>query len=355
MSNITAPGTYKQFFESYYIKVSDQPFENATEISDIEYKEVKHLFANKGDIESILNILINDLKITPSHAQAAARIIHSDDAAVLYLLDRDVDDNGVTLEELISAGNIYTPFEKREISRDTIQALYNLEPSTKPRMGKGEILVSVFIKNAKKASTGDVVIDDNLFDVKGESARIGGQKGFSGPAPGSITWHKELKKYSPLIKDLTDGFQIPPAGSNGYNLKRTVPFQFLAIIKLINEGHISEEEGIRIAKSGLLAVYTLLDSSHLVSVENLIKAKATPEAYKDFIETFSIEMLNYYLEIEDLKDTGLIVFNNRGSVVFLSYNEPNLLDKVNITLPAFSTKAGPQGAMTGISIKKARR
>lgn len=354
MNNTDKSGTYKEFFESYYIKVSDQPFENATEISDSEYKEVKHLLSNKGDVNEILDFLINEIKLPQSHAKSVSRIILADDAAVLYLLDRDIDDNGVTLEELISAGNIYTPFEKREISRETIKALYNLEPAMKPSMGRGELLVSVFIKHGKKAKVGDVVIDDNLFDVKGENARLGGQKGFSGPAPGSIFWNKSLSKYQSELNELTDGYAIPPAGSKGYNITRNIPFQFLAVSKLINSGSITEEEGIQIAKGGFLAVYTSMKPERLVSVENIIKAKATPESYIDFLNEFAVEMLNYYLELEDLTETGLICFNNKGKVAFISYNDPNLRSKVNITYPAFSAAAGQQGAITGITVKRTR-
>lgn len=116
-----------------------------------------------------------------------------------------------TLTELESENNIYTLFNKKFdnesfISKEDLKALIQdiLSISTKDNsnkgIGKGEIFLNTFIKNAKKTNKADITIDDINIEVK---AHISSKKDDSGGKDGG-----RLKGNNDKIKSPKDIIQF---------------------------------------------------------------------------------------------------------------------------------------------------
>lgn len=357
---------YKTFFESYYIKASEEPFDGGVEISDSEYRDIKHVFSSTDQRAEIDDFLTNTVKLSRSHVDLARKLILSDDAAVNYIKTREQD--GVTIEELIKAGNYVEPFIQRGISRDTINRIYNTTPQALPSIGRGELLLQLFVRGATTAFPGDIAFYGDTYDIKGDGARLGGQHGFAGGIGASTKWNKIFTQHQ---SHLPASAEIPEAGSTGYNiLKGKLPFQFEAALQLQQSMDPAEfaqsfPGGITdILLVPLQRVFVKADRNTFPSIDNFfdttLKAGGVTapdsvklQAYATFLKEFAVDALNYYLELENLTQTGLIAVSDRGTLLLVKYNDSELTDRINITYPSFSLRAS-SGAITAITIKHTR-
>ena len=175
--------TYKQFFEDngtgdHFLRVDDEPFKKSIPISDDDYKEIKHLLADRSSVEELINIVSRQSALDPTWVKSVLRVILSQsntDVIIEYIKTRE--SKGVTKEDLISSGNMLTAFSKVGFEQSTLQELYDLRFHSQPVMGRGEILLTTLLKGCQKAPKGDILIDGKVYDVKGQGARLRGQSG----------------------------------------------------------------------------------------------------------------------------------------------------------------------------------
>ena len=102
--------TFKQFFEdnsyeAYFLRVDNKPFTKSIPISDDDYKEIKHLLADRSSVDKLINIVSSQSALDPTWVKSILRIILSQsntEEVLEYIKTRD--SNGVTMDDLISSG-----------------------------------------------------------------------------------------------------------------------------------------------------------------------------------------------------------------------------------------------------------
>ena len=358
--------TFKQFFEAednlHHLRVNDTPFTKSIPISDDDYRQIKHLLADKVIIDEAIQTIAAQSNLSEDHTAQLLQIILSQDdfeTAITYLLNREK--SGMTKEQLIADGNIFTAFSKIGYSENTVQRLYEFRFHAQPVMGKGELLLSMLIKGCKKADKGDIAIDNKVYDVKGVNARLRGQRGFSDGASATrvwADWFNTINQERNLnLKDTSYG-EVPPAGGNEYNIKLKKAGYLLSTgSQLLVNYTISKEEFSSIIKQGLRAVYPLLSDVELTFVDDFVNNVAVKKVfssgiYEQFLSSYLYSLLLYYLRIEDLEDTGIFAFGSSGQVRFFNKHTKNVFDLIKIDPPGFGSRSGPQGSAAGIVIKK---
>lgn len=346
--------TFKQFFEDngsedYFLRVDNKPFTKSIPISDDDYKEIKHLLADRSSVEELINIVSNQSALDPTWVKSILRIILSQsntEEVLEYIKTRD--SNGVTMDDLISSGNMVTAFSKVGFEQSTIQQLYDLRFHSQPVMGRGEILLTTLLKDCQKASRGDILVDGKVYDVKGQGARLRGQSGYSDGAAASIYWSKvftELSNKNNLNLD------VPAGGTNDFNILKSPGYLLTTGFELLGSNIITTEYLSGIIKNGFKSVFTQLQDSELTFIDEFVKKGLG--SYNEFLVNYKIALLHYYLRLEEMENTGLFVFNKKGNVAFVnsSTSPADVFKVVNIGLPGFGAKAGPQGSAASITTK----
>lgn len=348
--------SFKHFFEDtgdsdHFLRVDDEPFKQSIPISDDDYKEIKHLLADRSSVEELITKINEQSNLKPEWVKSILKIILSQpdtDVVVEYLKNRE--DSGVTKEQLISSGNIFTVFGEVGFEYDTIKALYNKQFPTQPVMGKGEMLISTLLKGCKKPAKGDVLIDDKLYDIKGRGARLRGQTGYGDGASASIYW---FNSFTQLNNENDLNLQVPGGGTNDYNILINQPGYALATgFQLLHNNIITKEYLSELIKNGLKSVFSRLEDFELTFIDEFIAEGLS--GYKNFIVNYKMALLHYYLRLEKMEDTGLLIFNEPGGNVahINSSTSPEEVFKVvGIGLPGFGAKAGPQGSAASITTK----
>jgi len=349
--------SFKYFFEDnedseHYLRVDDKPFKKSIPISDDDFKEIKHLLADRGSIDELITKIGEQSNLKPDRVKDLLKILLSQsntDTVIEYLHNRE--DIGVTKDELVSSGNIFTAFGEVGFEEDTIKDLYNKQFSEQPVMGRGEMLMVVLLKGCTKPPKGDILIDGELYDVKGKSARLRGQTGYGDGASASIYWSNEFTKLS-NEKDLN--LDVPEGGTNDFNILINSPgYAIRTGFELLNNNIITAEYFSTLIKNGLKSVFSRMEDFELTFVDDLIN-EGFEAGYKRFITNYKIALLHYYLRIERMENTGLLIFNEpQGNVAHInsSTSPDDVFRQVGIGLPGFGAKAGPQGSAASITTK----
>ena len=349
--------SFKYFFEDndsgdHFLRVDDEPFKKSIPISDDDYKEIKHLLADRGSVEDLIKKVEEQSNLKPSRIKDILKILLSQsntDTVIEYLHNRE--DIGVTKDQLVASGNIFTAFGEAGFEDDTIRDLYNKQFSEQPVMGKGEMLMATLLKGCTKPPKGDILIHGELYDVKGKSARLRGQTGYGDGAAASIYWSNEFKRLS-NENDLN--LEVPSGGTNDYNILINNPGYALNTgFQLLYSNVITAEYFSDLIKNGLKSVFSRLEDFELTFIDDFINEGL--EGYKRFIIKYKIALLHYYLRIEKMEDTGLLIFNEpEGNVAHINSSTPpeEVFTLVTIGVPGFGAKAGPQGSAASITTKK---
>tara|TARA_R110000851_G_scaffold165099_3_gene309583 strand:- start:87 stop:1133 length:1047 start_codon:yes stop_codon:yes gene_type:complete len=346
--------TFKQYFEDsgtgdHFLRVDNEPFKKSIPISDDDYREIKHLLADRGSVEELINIVSRQSALDSTWVKSVLRVILSQsntDVIIEYIKTRE--SSGVTKEDLISSGNVFTAFSKAGFEQSTLQELYDLRFHSQPVMGRGEILLTTLLKGCQKAPTGDILIDGKVYDVKGQGARLRGQSGYSDGATASIYWSKA---FTELGKNNNIDLEVPPGGSNNYNILKKPGYLLTTGFELLSYDIITDEYFSGIIKNGLKSVFTQLQDSELTFIDEFVNKGL--DSYNEFLVNYKMALLHYYLRIEEMENTGLFVFNRKGNVAFVnSLTSPaDVFNSVNIGLPGFGAKSGPQGSAASITTK----
>jgi len=345
--------SFKHFFEDsdsddHFLRVDDEPFKKSIPISDDDYKEIKHLLADRGSVEELITKIEEQSNLKPVWIKDILLSQPNTDTVIEYLHNRE--DIGVTKDQLVSSGNIFTAFGEAGFEHDTIYNLYHKQFPTQPVMGKGEMLISTLLKGCTKPAKGDILIDDKLYDVKGRGARLRGQTGYGDGAAASIYWSNQFTELN-NEKDLN--LIVPAGGTNDYNILKNNPGYALTTgFQLLDNNIITTQYFSELIKNGLKSVFSRLEDFELIFIDEFIDEGVS--GYNNFIVNYKIAFLHYYLRLEKMEDTGLLIFNEpEGNVALVNSSTPpeEVFRLVGIGLPGFGAKAGPQGSAASITTK----
>jgi hypothetical protein len=349
--------TFKQFFEDnddnmWHLKVRDEPFPDSVPISDDDYREIKHLLQGKGFVEELIPMFSEQSNLEKSWMAVVLKVILSQDdfePAINYLRDRE--QTGITAKQFVENGDLFDTFASVGFDKKTLSALYELRFHTQPVMGKGEILLATLLKGCQKSPKGDISVDGRIYDVKGVSARLRGQHGFGSGEAATRVWSKWLND---LNESKNLGLDVPAAGGNEYNIKIRYEGYLLNIgSELVIKNIITPQELSSIIKEGLKSVYTELQDEDMSFIDTYTSSlKAGSPNVNQFISEYKYMFVKYYLRLENLEDTGIFAFGKNGQVRFFNSQTENLIGRViDIDLPGFGSRTGPQGQSAGIIVR----
>lgn len=335
-------------------------------VGDEKLKKVKNILAKSEEKEAGIVDLINKLNIPPAHSKIIAeRIFESENQEQIlnYINNRDI-----RIEDL-DGKNIIDVYTQKIMDRAFVEWLLGYEWAATPNVGAGEAFISIMVAGARKTSSkekGDVKIGEEELEIKGDGARLRGQKGFgSGIEVGNL-WSAFLNDKA---KQYNLALNIPEGGSNFYNfVKNGYAFDTIGQQIIANsQGGFALKDLLQGWKDGLRKLYlnssiqdyNFIDSSY----ENGILNKAK---FNNGLALFS---LNFYFNVEQIEKlllgkfkiaqaakekTKTLEYKRYGSAVVITRQDiasGNVLNKASYTLPSFGATAGVQGGSTALHIK----
>jgi len=346
----------------------DPPQGNVEEynVGDEKLQKVKNILSKSEEKEANITDVLTKLNIPPAHAKLISEKIFespNSEQIVAYINNRDI-----TIEQ-VDGKNILDVFAQKISDKKFLEWLLAYEYTANPSVGAGEVFVSIMIANARKTSTkekGDVKIGEQELEIKGDGARLRGQRGMGTGVEVSNYWSNFLNEKAKIYNlDI----QIPEGGTNFYNFVKngwafdTVGQQIITNSQgsfNLQQLIIGWKEGLRkLYLSSKLEDYAFIDSSYENGVLNKSK----------FINGLVLFSLRYYFTIENLEKllvgkfklaeaakekTKTVAFKRYGTVVLINLediNTGNALNKATYTLPSFGASAGVQGGSTSINIR----
>jgi hypothetical protein len=269
---------------------------------------------------------------------------------VEYLKNRSIG-----FSKLKGATKLTSLFASTGINSNFLNWLAKYEWAGSPSVGKGEALLAVLCKGGGKpqGKKGDVYIDNQEVEVKGNNGRLKGQKGYSDGQQASKLFGKGLKdliskldeKDRPIKLDKVPGggsasYQLGPSNIKNNVLNNHAPF-------LIKKKVAKKSDIVKIYKEALSSVFHGMSLSW---IDKQIDAKGQISSITNFDKEFFLAVFNYYVQVE--KMNHIIVLNpNSGAMGYIGKGmDP--LSVVNITSrPSFTSSAGSQGMTYAISAK----
>jgi hypothetical protein len=324
-------------------------------INSEQLNAVMQIVSVNNEMLHVLSEQIESFNIPKLHAYNLSRIILSSvnsDDAVNYLFDRRV-----TLDD-INRRNLFDVFLDYNIGEDLISDLMRYTWEATPAIGKGEVFFALMFKDASKINDhGDVIIGDEVVDIKGDGARLKGQTGFGMGHEAGDFWHGILSSRDVFNQYAT---ALPAKGSTAFNLTSGN----FALDRLGRVVGFTIDDVIDLWKQGLMRVY---DHSSYTDFKFIDRAYETGKLDEEKLRLGFIKFsIRYYFKVEQVDKIVVSKFSLResdtsidskriGYVAILSKNDV-LTDEyiqsiAKYTLPSFSASAGSQGGALGISIK----
>jgi hypothetical protein len=170
---------------------------------------------------------------------------------------------------------------------NVINNLWNLVPNTKPASGRGELALTL-ISSSKKASQGDLLIDNELIEMKGSGGTMGGDNHI-------IDTSTELNEI--VKQDLTGISKTNRKQNLIFRLKKTIPTKYETlrneISSLIDKDATTEE------------IKNVIDKSNLTdkNKENLNKTLVSSLTIPKF--NYRDSLLAFFSQYELLSDEQL--------------------------------------------------
>ena len=337
-----------QFLEK--IKVS-----KGKSMSRAETLLLKTLYQSLGNnIETRIEIF--DYLLTCKIPENAAEIISDkickyDDAdkILYYFKNRTISIDDIKSNKF----HIVKALSKKGFNPHLTLWLLDYAWNTTPSIGKGEVALSLILKNAKLAKTGDIEINGKVIEIKGLSARLAGQSGFGN--------HSEIKKawvesFQNIIDNYNLNFKfdhdIIDKHDNSFNLtKGNWRIEILSkdLIKLgVNRIDIAKA----VAK-GIKAKYKNIDLEETTTwVSIFINKKTGVFDKKGFLRQFAIAGFNYYAE-EEAFDTMICYNDHNGEVMAIDADSfADYLDEdIVISMGGYGSHGGSQGPHHSITLK----
>ena len=341
-------------------------------ITDKEYKSIKHLMHDRGEINKYIKLIMSQSKLEKDKAKEIVKVIlnsNSSQPIFDYLTNRE--ETGVTIDELLQARNIFTVDKWSNFDPQFLAWLATFKWVEKGiGMGSGEILVSVLIKGARKAGAsgekGDTIVNDVELEIKSDNGRLKGQRGYNQGPEAAQYWFEQL---SGLISSRPELNIQPPAKPGGSEYNFTLSNKGWELYKKGNEliqASANTDTPItliainQLAKDGLKRVFADATDQDVMWIDELI---TQPDFYLD-INTiaaidyrYAIMQIALYMRIEEID--SILTFSmspfpkkHYGSVGIITPDNLSEFQNYGTRITSrssFSAGGGAFGMVLGIS------
>lgn len=342
-------------------------------ITDNDFKEIKHLIFDRNEVTGLTKLISKQSNIDSKHAlEIVKMIIKSDSPQTIidYIKNRSVSMDG-----LIDSGNVYDVPEWSDVDPEFIKNLLAFKWAASPTIGGGEVFMSVMLKNAKRStSKGDVEVGGTEIEVKADSGRLRGQRGYGEGAQATRVMYNGLKK---LIDRHDVDVSLPREGSSDYNynnfagINKTAPtgwaaYRVAEAIIPASEGKVMISDINDIVIKAFKSVYTSTTEDDWRWVNNIMTSVDTyknREAVSEFRRLIIVTLINYYMDLEQIDTIVTVNITGTGAPMRLSKGRTGWVGRVtrdNVYeyesngvfisgWPSFGSGSGVQGMTAGIT------
>ena len=229
-----------------------------------------------------------------------------------------------------------------------------------PSTGRGEVWLSLMLKDGKRPTSsqkGDMMIDNAEWEVKGDGARIAGQKGFGDAKQMRGHLNNAVVKFCSDIGRKAPDFLDGSAGDNAWNIgKKSAGLLGKSLEALAKEKKFGKEDLVILNKHLLEAYskYLLTFTTNL----SLTKGIVAPNG-KINIAKFNRVLLEmyytHYENTEEFKGIFLVSYTKANKVLACNTSSEFLkaVDSGQIKIaayPSFTDAAGAQGGSFAIQL-----
>jgi len=318
-------------------------------VSDVQFSRAyRYLNVNSKSESEAYHVITKEIGLHEKFAKEIVSIVLQYDNSDAFF---KAVNNRTEITELLQSGNLINAVvEKYGVDRELAIALLNYTPATQPVTGKGEMFLTLFAKDAKKGGVGggDVVVGDTHYEIKGQGARLRGQKGFGTTNAALIAFKNGLtalahKANVPLPSVLEFSIGVKKAGS----INAMAP-------ALIASGKVARDDIINLYIDGFSKLYDNAEHGFMYEWLNRSideQGKTTAE----FNLNYFIFAIQYYTMQEHFDYIVAFVPTGAkaGNVSYISAEQISNND--NITshilpekMPGITPGAGPQGGFFSI-------
>ena len=240
------------------------------------------------------------------------------------------------------------------------QKLYTWSWKSTPSTGRGEVWLSLMLKDGRRPNTsekGDTIIDKKEWEVKGDGARIAGQKGFGDAKqmpnhlnPAIVNFCGQTGRKAPDF--LNDSYK-----DNAWNIGKTGSGLLGKSLEALAKENKFTDNDLKVLNNELLTAYGkyLIGSKkklNLISAINKRNGKIDLDKYNRIL----IELYyDHYSNTE--KFAGIILVSYTKANKFLVCTKPGdfltALDAGQVKIastPSFTAAAGAQGGSFAIQL-----
>lgn len=297
-----------------------------------------------------------------------------------YLQNRDV-----TADAFATPTSMITAFKHTGLSPRAIERLSMYRWPSTPIIGGAEVLLAVLLKGGARPAvgqSGDLIVESQVYEVKGRSARLKAQNGYGSPKAARDGWkagYARITKQHQNIS-LSGGAKIDgdylniqlPDSANDYGSSQIKGW--ITVLESANRQYIealSDIESIDTLKqdlataigTGFAAVYDNMNVSDFSWIAGLIDDNGMISR-REFYRQFAIESFDYYINSVTDKPDMFVITNmtegvnkpkleNANILIFPAtkdYFAKHVLTDIGISLPSFSDSAGVQGTTIGLNL-----
>jgi hypothetical protein len=298
--------TLQESYQLMYKKDTDPEF-TKIEVDDVQFqKAYRYLQVTNTELQDAIKELRMS-GLVQHHIQMIERLVFAHDNPKNFY---NAIKNKVTIEELLQHADMVTFISNRyNLSREIVADLLSFVPPGTPSLGKGEVFFILFVQGAKKgkkvdeeaSQSGDVVIGNNTYELKGIGARIKGQHNFGSYDTARETFEKELQ----VCIDKAN-LQLTTSGQN-YNIQKDFNGYIDTIApQLIQTGKVTKEDIVNVYANGFKQIYLKADLNEIKNwinkgLDNSGKMSPSPDDLNGFKMMYFKFALKYYTEQEDFQ------------------------------------------------------
>jgi hypothetical protein len=346
---------------------------------------IKSLLTRSGDIdESISNLLIKD-SLGQSDAVRADDIVDimldgKTDAIKLntYLTNRTISETKFTG----TPTSILTAFADTGLSNSALEKLSVYRWPSTPVIGGCEVLLAVLLQGGSRPGqgvSGDLRVNNKPYEVKGNGARLKGQRGYGSPKAARAGFKEGYTKLAQTLGiamiSLSGQAKVPdntitiPDDDKSYGSSQTSGW--IAVIEDLNkqllqlsEGDVDKTELAIAAGYGFCGIFEKLNPPDFNWISNYIKNDGTIDR-TPFYKKFAEISFQYYCENGSGDQPDMFVITNitegvkkpkpeNAKILIFKADAagfaPHILTNIGIGLPSFSESAGVQGSVISLNL-----
>lgn len=366
-------------------------------VNDLANLLIKGKYSDKI-LKRIAVLLSRSEETTASIEKSLEVILGSDaqraDEIIDIVLDGQTDqvqfaaylnNRSITATAFSSPTSMLNVFKQTGLSPSAIERLSMYRWPSTPVIGGAEVLLAVLLKNGARPASGqagDLIVGNQIFEVKGRNARLKGQNGYGSPKAARDGWKQGYLEISKEYQNisLSGGAK---AGNDYLNIQLpNSPSEYgsdqskgwISILENANRQYIEflkDIESIEVLKqklafaigSGFAAVYDNMAATDFAWVADMIDDDGKISR-REFYKQFAILSFEYYINSVTEKPDMFVITNmtegtkkpkleNANILIFPSTREgfaKHVLTDIGISLPSFSDSAGVQGTTIGLNL-----